>query len=113
MTLYEYRCTHCSTAYSDFERANRIERYCNKCEGTTTWQRVWAVSIHRPMQEHFNHSVGKPISDPRQHADELKRASEAATLATGIEHNYVPIDYADARPKDFDMHQAAAAEAAR
>ena len=105
-SLAEYMCLHCGTAYSDFERANRLERYCGTCQAPTTWQRVWAVSIHRPMQAHFNRSVGREISDPRQHADELKRASERATLATGIEHSYVPIDYQDARPSDHDEHLA-------
>ena len=47
------------------------------------------------MHEHFNHSVGKPISDRRQFAAELRRKSEEMTERTGTPHNYVAVDLGD------------------
>lgn len=52
------------------------------------------------MQEHFNHSVNKPISDMKQYRDQLKRASDAATESTGIPHNFQPADYKELAAPD-------------
>jgi hypothetical protein len=49
------------------------------------------------MKEHFNVSTGTYVNNPREFADDLKRKSEAATLSTGLEHNFVPVDPADQR----------------
>lgn len=43
------------------------------------------------MPDHYNHSLGTYISNTRQLKDGLARKSEAATLATGIEHTFQPI----------------------
>ena len=50
------------------------------------------------MMSHYNATVGKEVSDMRGFKDDLKRKSEEATLRTGIEHNYEPIDYQEVRP---------------
>jgi hypothetical protein len=60
-------------------------------------RRVWSVRFGSVLHEHYNHSVGKPISSHRQYADELKRLSEQQTERTGIPHNYVPVDLSDTR----------------
>jgi len=47
------------------------------------------------MHEHYNHTVGKPISDPKQFKEELKRSSERESERTGRTVNYVPVDLND------------------
>jgi len=47
------------------------------------------------MPEHFNVAVGRPVSSSKQFADELKRKSEEASLRTGMDHNFVPVDVTD------------------
>lgn len=54
------------------------------------------VSFSRSFQPHFNHSVGKFVNNKREFSDELKRASESASLRTGIDHNYKPIEMNEA-----------------
>jgi hypothetical protein len=50
----------------------------------------------KPMfQDHFNTSVGKYVTSDQQFRDELKRGSEAATLRTGLEHHYEPVEAGD------------------
>jgi hypothetical protein len=44
------------------------------------------------MADHFNQTTGTMIGSNRQFREELKEMSEVATLKTGIEHNYEPID---------------------
>jgi hypothetical protein len=58
-------------------------------------RRQFAVNMQRPMQEHFNHTVNKPISDPKQFKRELREAGERYTETTGIACDYQPIDWAD------------------
>lgn len=50
------------------------------------------VNMAQVMQSHYNESTGTVVSSKRQHSDDLKRRSEEATLRTGIEHNFVPMD---------------------
>lgn len=54
---------------------------------------VYQISHPKPMQEHFNPSVGKHISSMQEFREELKVASDEATARTGIVHNFEPIDH--------------------
>lgn len=101
MQLYEYRCPECSIAYTSSTRANQLDTACS-C-GHPYLQRVWSVNVQRPMQEHFNHAVGKPISDPKQFASELSRLSDEHSARDGMEHRYVPTDYEALRPSDVEI----------
>lgn len=68
------------------------------CHGGTTMNKiVSSFAIAKSMPDHYNPSTGTHISSHRQHRDELKRQSEARTFQTGIEHNFVPVDPADAK----------------
>jgi hypothetical protein len=49
------------------------------------------------MHEHWNHSVGKPVSSMRQFKDDLARASERQSEVTGMEHRYVPVDMSEVK----------------
>jgi hypothetical protein len=90
---YEYRCEKCSRTTLSEIRADRLAGL--PCCGSTG-KRVWAVSFHRPAYDtHYNHSVGKVISNKTEHADALKQKSEEMEARTGVPTNYVPIDYRD------------------
>ncbi len=96
MPIYAYKCTNpaCDGHATSTTRASKLDQACGWC-GTRPMQRVWKLGFEMPMQEHFNQSVGKPISSMRQYRDELKRKSEIASETTGIEHRYVPVDMND------------------
>jgi len=86
--IYEWYCKLCNEII-------QVEKYLDsppqhKCG---SWMvRRYSISTRRSMPEHFNASVGKYVSNENQFRDELKRASEEATLRTGMEHRFVPID---------------------
>jgi len=96
MQLYEYRCPECDSRVVSHQRGDRLEADCPVCElPNVEHRRVFAVSLQRPMQEHFNSTVGKPISDMRQFKRELARKGAEYTERTGIETNYQPVDMGD------------------
>lgn len=71
---------------------------CPAC-GDGQWKRDYSgIALARPMMAHWNQTTGSEISDMKGFRDALKRRSEEATLKSGIEHNYEPIDYADFKP---------------
>lgn len=92
MRIYGYRCSECGTELDDTERADRIQRHCAQCGTETTHKRVFSVSVWRPMMQHMNATTGKPVSSMRQFNDQLKAMSDEATLRTGIDHKYEPVD---------------------
>lgn len=47
------------------------------------------------MPEHYNTAVGEFITSKQQFYDGLKRQSEVASIRTGIDHNYEPLDPSD------------------
>lgn len=95
MPMYQYRCPECRTTKNSMIRDNRLPQSCENC-GHEPLHRVFGFSTPPMMHEHFNHSVGKPISSMRQYRDELARKSEEASEYTGIEHSYAPIEPGDA-----------------
>ena len=106
MTIYGYECRECGQEYTSEYRGNVLMEDCECCGevpvacvcGTDTpIKRKYSLAVHRPMHEHFNRSVGKPISSDRQFRDELKRKSEEQFLRTGIPADYVPSDPTETR----------------
>ena len=102
MPTYEYACEACGhrdcvvvpiAEADDLPTTRHVT--CATCGHERAFRRRFAFSFQPPMHEHFNKAVSKPIHSMRQFKDELKRKSEEATLTTGIEHNYKPIDMAD------------------
>jgi hypothetical protein len=47
------------------------------------------------MPEHYNNAVGQFVTNKRQFYDGLKMKSEEASIRTGMDHNYEPIDPSD------------------
>lgn len=112
MILYGYECRECGQEYTSEYQGNVlqvIDIARGVCGGDAVYvnqecvcgngeiKRKYSLAVHRPMHEHFNHSVGKPISSDRQFRDELKRKSEEHFLRTGIPADYVPSDPTETR----------------
>lgn len=95
MPIYSYRCPTCRTEVSSTQRGDRLSRVCRGCGSTEPLKRVYGFSYQPGMQEHFNTTVGKPVSSMQKFADELARASDRASEQTGIEHNYKPVEWGD------------------
>lgn len=105
MPIYEYRCpfghiNSFSMTISEYERELEGEHIeCADCYlNYNTSSPLYRIFSFRPtpiLHEHFNHSTGQLVSSKRQHADQLKAASDAATARTGIEHRFVPHDPRD------------------
>ena len=97
--IFEYKCPECGHRVISHVRGDRLEADCDHCDPDgpvpRVFRRVFSVSVQRPMQEHFNHTVGKPISDPKQFARELRLKGEQYTAETGIPTNYQPVDMRD------------------
>ncbi len=95
MPVYLYRCGAC-LANGEKWQSIKEDRLvvCPECHEPEL-RRVYSFSLATVMHEHFDHTVGKVISDRRQFVSELKRKSEEATERTGIPHNYVPVDLSD------------------
>lgn len=71
-----------------------IEQPCDVCfEGPL--QRIASFTFTRPLQEHFNHTVGAPISSNRQFDDELKKLSEKDSERHGVTQTYERVDPTD------------------
>jgi len=61
--------------------------------------RIRTIALHpSTFQAHYNWSVGKWVNNRREYTDELKRASDAQSLATGIDADYQPVDLLDRPP---------------
>lgn len=59
-------------------------------------KRVYSFYVERSFVPHFNMSVGKFVNSQSDFNDALKVASDEATERTGIYHNYVAQEAADA-----------------
>lgn len=97
MPSYEYKCpvATCDYTTTSETRTNRLQEACPRCNYSPL-HRVFGFAHKPAMQEHFNNTVGKPVSSMRQFNDELKRKSDEATKYTGMEHRYAPLEYGDA-----------------
>lgn len=96
MPNYLYRCPWCGDEfykYFQFADSNTIV-YCGH-DGVACDKVLGVAAFHRAMPEHFNHSVGKYVSNEREFRDDLKRASDEASQRLGLPHNFVPIDMRD------------------
>ena len=101
MPTYVFRCEACANVvqhYWTFEEhdTHRGSALCEVCGGESR-QLISSPSFHRGMSEHWNTALGNYVSNERQFKDGLKIASENATMLTGVEHNYQPVDLKDTK----------------
>lgn len=113
MPVYEYKCTegHRYHLFTEMDDSDSREFY----EGMDCWlaadtageatdpedmcweplKRVYSFAAAPVMHEHFNHSVGKVISDMRQFKSQLARKSEEDSERRGMKIDYQPVDLTD------------------
>lgn len=105
MPIYDYVCRD-SSCEGKGHFIHTIDEHdifevppCVGCGGPMkrTYKTVQFANV---MQEHVNSQFGR-VSSPKGLTDAAKRASEAASLRTGIEHNYQPADPSD--PASFGV----------
>lgn len=96
MPIYEFKCKTCGSPFNSTTREwpERF-KFCGKCGAEGSIKRVWGFSYVRPMQEGYNPSVGKNISNMAQLKSEFARMSDEAEMYTGNPHKFVPIDPMD------------------
>lgn len=104
MAIHKYICKQCGRATEVSAPVGTSPQRPDLCSGcgsgdATAWRRDFSgVGLARPMMSHWNATTGTEVSDMKGFKDDLKRKSEEATLKSGVEHNYEPIEYADLRP---------------
>lgn len=96
MPVYEYRCPTCGPVISS-DRADSIPHECGEVA-----KRRWSFQMAPVMHAHFNHTVGKEVSDHRAIKRELARKSAEMSERTGVEHRYVPTVPGDVKEKATD-----------
>jgi len=96
MAIYAYRCNNpaCRHHHDSTFRGDQHPDPCPACL-TGVLKRQFRVALQRPMQEHFNHTVGKPISSMSKFREELKRASEDYSNRTGLDAKFEPKDWGE------------------
>jgi len=85
MTVYGYKCPECQQTYTSEQRGDRLPVECHICGHSPLHRDYRGIAVHRPMLEHMNATVGKPISDMKQFKDELARKSEQLSEYTQVE----------------------------
>jgi len=93
VSLYQYRCNQCKRLFSTETRADATT--CPLCLGSAT--RKFTFNVSGSMKEHWNTAVGQYVSNRQEMDDALKRQSEAASVRTGVDHEFVRVDPADMR----------------
>jgi len=95
MPVYLYRCHGCGAHGEKWQKHTDDPMVdCPECQSPCL-KRVYSFAMATIMHEHFNQTVGKVISDPKQFKEALDRASEEETERTGRKVNYVPVDLND------------------
>jgi hypothetical protein len=90
--IYEYQCRNCKATVTSTIRRDTFGS-CNCDLGEL--KRKYSFSHKPAMQEHFNATVGQPISSMTKFKDALARRGEEYHHYTGIETNYQPLDLSD------------------
>jgi predicted nucleic acid-binding Zn-ribbon protein len=91
MPQYQYRCDGCGSLFTTESREITVP--CPVC-GLRP-KRVWAFTHSPSMQEHFNHSIGKYVSNKRDFYDGLKRQSDDSSERMGMDVDLQPLSPSD------------------
>lgn len=97
MPVYDYRCAFCGLLAQQRRSIhdNGPLPQCPKCHAPMVRDYGSGFAFVRPMQPHFNLSVGHWVSNKRQFNDSLKAASDEASERLGMEHHYIETDPTD------------------
>lgn len=93
MPVYEYRCPTDGKVFEYF-KSEPTEEHC-PTHGNVL-RRKYSFAVPKLFVPHYNHSVGRYVTSESDFRSALKKASDEASATTGVEHNYVPIDYREA-----------------
>lgn len=103
MARWDYKgdCGH--IVERDFREVNFVAR-CDECAGEVRlFTRIYSTfASPRPMQEHFNSSVGQVISSDRQFDEALKRQGERVSNYTGLDSRWERVDPTDTKTLKVD-----------
>jgi putative FmdB family regulatory protein len=103
MPMYEFRCKQCRLTSIQEHREPPYK--CPYCDHEAV-VRVFSFNPLSSFQPHYNTAVGKWVNNEREFRDGLKEASAAATARTGVDTNYVPVEWQDRaafKPTDEGM----------
>lgn len=101
MPVYEYKCNTCDARALSEIRGDTLRGFCPTCDLEIDAQRVWNFAPKPIMHEHFNNTLGRPISDYKRFSTELRIEGEKAEEKTGI-----PCRYAAIEPGDHEAYGA-------
>lgn len=102
MPIYEFKCPRCGATTTTMirPRDGRLHQPCPAlCGFGGPLRRVFSFTFRPVLHAGWNPTVGREISDHKQFASELTRASDKAEEETGIPHRYAPVDYGDLAPE--------------
>ena len=108
--IYAYKCRACGQRYESPRRLPALP-ICTTIFATTTWEGddvpepctgvptrdFTGISVGPRFVEHFNPTVGEPVTSSRDFARKLHVKGEKYTETTGIPVNYQPVDWGDTR----------------
>lgn len=101
MPTYEYRCPECGAEQSWVWSIAEFSRMTTKPISCRACSRGFLRRCYTPLPHvmdtpgHYNLSVGQYVTGDRDLREKLRAASESATRATGVDHNYQPADFRD------------------
>lgn len=91
MAEFQYKCAQCQVIFTTLSRTDIPP--CPVCEQQAT--RDYVFQFKPDIPEHFNHSIGRYVTNERELRDAIKRQSDEASERNGIETNLEYLTRAD------------------
>jgi putative FmdB family regulatory protein len=92
MPIYQYRCQTCGRLTEiQTPIADRLATLACDCGGVAR-RRYTAPHVKPVMHQHWNHTIGAPVSSDQAFRAELARKSDEMAERLGMDVNYQPID---------------------
>jgi hypothetical protein len=96
--LYPYRCPRCRAIASSSRftaLGEQLPEICPHCGQFGGLERIVKVAVKKDTEAHFNHSLGRWVSNDREFNDGLKRAAEKSHNELGTSGDFVRVDVRD------------------